>query len=76
MVSQHLAEKMHAIIHNRPIESSRAKDMIDILLFARIGVEIKAEQLYQAVKAVFRKRKAELPDRITNVHAAWRRRIL
>lgn len=75
-VSQHLAEKLHAVIQERPIESSRAKDMVDILLFASIGVEIQADELYQAVALVFKKRKTELPDSIMNLHTSWRGRFL
>jgi len=75
-VSQHLAEKLHAIIQDRSIESSRAKDMVDILLFASIGEEIQAEEFYQALESVFKNRNTELPDRIKNLHDAWRGRFL
>lgn len=33
-VTQHIAEKLHALVRPRPVETSRVKDLVDILLFA------------------------------------------
>jgi len=52
-VSQHLAEKLHALVRPRPVETSRVKDLVDILLLACMESDLQAERLCAAVRAVF-----------------------
>ena len=51
--TQHIAEKLHALMRPRPVESSRVKDLVDILLFACLGDALQAEELYAAIQSVF-----------------------
>jgi hypothetical protein len=71
-LTQHIAEKLHA--YTRPHisgESSRAKDLVDILLIARASV-VDARALSRAIRATFEARGTHgLPDRLPGAPASW-----
>ena len=73
-VVQQIAEKVHAYtgVHASG-QSSRAKDLVDILLMAELG-EIKARDLYLALQATFEARRDQrLPASIPDPPRAWER---
>lgn len=59
--TQHIAEKLHALVPPRPVESSRVKDLVDILLFACMEGDLQADLLYIAIQAVFEAREDLIP---------------
>lgn len=71
-VTQHLAEKLHA--YTRPHasgQSSRVKDLLDIILLAGMGT-MSAEPLLEALQATFRGRQTHaLPDALPAPPPAW-----
>jgi len=71
-LTQQLAEKVHA--YTRPHlsgESSRAKDLVDILLMAELG-SINGQLLFQALQMTFNARKTHsLPQELPFPPAAW-----
>ncbi len=71
-LSQQVAEKLHAYTRPRKSgDSSRAKDLIDILLIAQIA-NIHAEVLTQAVQATFEhSRTHPLPTHVTPPPENW-----
>jgi hypothetical protein len=71
-VSQHLAEKLHALVRPRPVETSRVKDLVDILLFACMESDLQAERLCAAVQAVFDVRGDSLPIQLNQIPTNWR----
>ena len=71
-VSQHLAEKIHAIVLPRPNISSRTKDMIDILLLANIETNLSCKHIRNVIKKVFEDRKTPLPGSFDNIPRSWR----
>lgn len=68
---QHLAEKVHAIVHTRPNTSSRVKDMVDILIFASIDEELNCNRLRNVIQAVFSGRDTPLPKRFEHIPQNW-----
>jgi hypothetical protein len=52
-VTQHIAEKLHALVRPRPVETSRIKDLVDLLTFAGLDKQIHADRMYAAIRAVF-----------------------
>lgn len=71
-VTQHIAEKLHALVRPRPVESSRVKDLVDILLFACMDSNLQAEQLQAAIQAVFKSYEDIIPDQLGMVPTGWR----
>lgn len=71
-IAQHLAEKVHA--YTRPHisgESSRVKDLVDILLLARTE-SLDAEVVYRALQATFRERQTHpMPSALPDPPASW-----
>jgi hypothetical protein len=71
-VTQHIAEKVHA--YTRPHvtgESSRVKDLLDILLIARVGA-IDGRALSRAVQATFEARGTHaLPHDLPDAPDSW-----
>ncbi len=71
-VTQHIAEKLHA--YTRPHisgESSRVKDLVDIVLIARAGA-IDGAVLMEAVKATFAWRATHaMPPTLPDPPASW-----
>ena len=70
-VTQHIAEKLHALVRPRPVESSRVKDLIDILLFACMDRALQAEQLHAAIQVVFDARKDVIPTQLDQIPHSW-----
>jgi len=71
-VTQHIAEKLHAVVRPRPVESSRVKDLVDILLFASLVDGLQVEPLTAAIQAVFAMRGDELPAKLEQIPGSWR----
>ena len=71
-VTQHIAEKLHALVRPRPVENSRVKDFVDILLFAEIGEYLEARQLKSAIQAVFKVRGDALPEIFEHIPRNWK----
>lgn len=71
-VSQHIAEKFHALVRPRPAESSRVKDLVDILLFAGMDNDLQAIRLYDAIQSVFKAYKDIVPDRLEKIPTNWK----
>jgi hypothetical protein len=71
-LTQHLAEKTHAYTRSRLSgESSRVKDLVDILLIAEFG-GINGKLLYQAFQLTFDARKTHaLPGQPHDPPSAW-----
>ncbi len=73
-VSQHLAEKLHALsaIDAHPRPSTRVKDLVDVVLVADAGL-VDVERLARRLRAVFRARDGALPPpHLPEPPAAWR----
>ena len=71
-VTQHLAEKLHALVRPRPVETSRVKDLVDILLFACMEGDLQVERLRAAIQAVFEARKDSVPLQLDQIPTSWR----
>lgn len=70
-VSQHIAEKLHALVRLRSTENSRVKDFVDILLFASMDTGLQADHLSAAIQAVFAMRGDTIPSQIDQIPASW-----
>lgn len=70
--TQQIAEKVHALTMLHPSgESSRVKDLVDILLLAERS-EMNSELLCQAIQATFDARNTHpLPDHLSALPVAW-----
>jgi len=71
-VTQHLAEKLHALVRPRPVETSRIKDFVDILLFACMNGDLQADRLSAAIQAVFVTRGDSIPTKLDQIPTSWR----
>jgi hypothetical protein len=71
-ISQHIAEKIHAIVVTRQSPSSRVKDMVDVLLLARIQNPLSITQLRSALEQIFTARNTPMPDHFDHIPAIWR----
>lgn len=70
-VTQHIAEKLHALVRPRTIETSRVKDLVDILLFACMDTCLQAEKLYASIQSVFDARKDLVPAQLDQIPLNW-----
>ena len=70
-VSQHIAEKLHALVRLRSTENSRVKDFVDILLFASMDTNLQADHLSAAIQAVFATRGDALPIQFNQIPLGW-----
>ncbi|MBT3315160.1 MAG: nucleotidyl transferase AbiEii/AbiGii toxin family protein [Anaerolineae bacterium] len=70
-VSQHIAEKLHALVRLRFTENSRVKDFVDILLFASMDTNLQADHLSAAIQAVFATRGDALPIQFDQIPLSW-----
>jgi len=70
-ISQHIAEKIHAIVVTRQTPSSRVKDMVDILLLAQIQKPLVITQLRGALEQIFTARNTPMPDHFDHIPAMW-----
>jgi len=73
-VTQHIAEKLHALVKQRMVENSRLKDLVDILLLAGLDSMIEADLLRAAIAAVFNIRGDVLPTEFGPIPESWRAR--
>jgi hypothetical protein len=73
-VSQHIAEKLHALVRLRSTENSRVKDFVDILLFASMDANLQADHLSAAIQAVFAMRGDAVPRQFDHIPASWQSR--
>ena len=71
-VTQHLAEKLHALVRPRSVETSRVKDFVDILLFACMDGDLQAEHLNAAIQAVFETQGDPIPAQLDRIPTGWR----
>lgn len=71
-LSQQVAEKAHAYTRPHPMgQSSRVKDLVDILLIARLG-PMDAWTLHQALEATFNGRRTHaLPQHLPEPPSTW-----
>jgi len=68
---QHFAEKLHAYTKPKLVENSRVKDLVDMYLLIKSGMERK--RLRKSVITTFERRKThELPDTLLPPPSAWR----
>ncbi len=74
-VTQHIAEKVHALIRPRSVENSRVKDLVDILLPAGLDERIQADRFRAAVESVFSRRGDVLPTHLGQFPQNWRKRF-
>ncbi|MFZ1396188.1 MAG: nucleotidyl transferase AbiEii/AbiGii toxin family protein [Candidatus Promineifilaceae bacterium] len=74
-VTQHIAEKLHALVKPRAVENSRLKDLVDILLLTGLDSLIQADRLRASVEAVFDTRGDLLPTRLGQLPLSWRMRF-
>lgn len=72
-ISQHIAEKFHAITRPRTLEPSRVKDLVDILLLAELASDLSSKTLIRAIEATFSSRNTHsIPEEFGVVPASWR----
>lgn len=71
-ISQHIAEKIHAIVLTRQSPSSRVKDMVDVLLLAQIQKPLSTTQLHTALEQIFMARNTPMPDHFNHIPITWR----
>lgn len=74
-ITQHIAEKLHAIVRPRPVENSRVKDFVDLLIFAEISPTLEAKLLKEAIRAVFEARGDILPEGLTHIPRQWKQKF-
>lgn len=74
-ITQHLAEKLHAMMRPRQVENSRVKDLVDILLIAGMDTTIQATRLRVAIDAVFVARGDLPPTELSPVPTSWKARF-
>ena len=73
-IYQHIAEKVHAIWRPRKIQSSRVKDLVDLVLMANLASDIQADKLREAMVLVFEKRGDQVPDSFHSFPNDWQPR--
>jgi len=71
-VTQHIAEKFHALVRPRPVESSRVKDLVDILLFAGMDGNLQASRLSTAIQSVFETYGDSVPNQLEQIPTSWK----
>ena len=73
-IYQHIAEKVHAIWRPRDIQSSRAKDLVDLILMASLDSNIQANTLQKAIFLVFENRGDQVLDSFSSFPSSWQQR--
>ena len=73
-IYQHIAEKVHAIWRPRKVQSSRVKDLVDLLLMGSLDTAIESEKLHEAISLVFKKRGDQIPDSFHTFPDDWKGR--
>jgi len=70
-VAQHLAEKLHAYTLPRDQESTRVRDLVDLVMFAATE-QVESDHLSRCVEATFATRGTHaLPGRLPEPPASW-----
>lgn len=70
-IFQHIAEKIHAIVRPRTRESSRVKDLVDLILLAGLDTHIDVDSLGEVVELVFHNRADPIPNSFDKFPASW-----
>ena len=73
-IYQHIAEKIHSIWRPRNIQSSRAKDLVDLILMASLDSNVQANTLQQAIVLVFQSRGHKVPNSFHSFPTSWQHR--
>lgn len=73
-IYQHIAEKIHSIWRPRNIQSSRAKDLVDLILMASLDSNVQANTLQQAIVLVFQSRGHKVPNSFHSFPTGWQQR--
>jgi hypothetical protein len=71
-IYQHIAEKVHTIWRPRTSESSRVKDLADVILLAGLDNKIEADSLEEAISMVFENRDDPIPDSFDMFPSSWK----
>ena len=73
-IYQHIAEKVHAIWKPRKVQSSRVKDLVDLVLMANLAADIKGNKLHESIVLVFEKCGDQVPDLFHSFPSDWKQR--
>ena len=73
-IHQHIAEKVHAIWRPRKVQSSRVKDLVDLVLLAGLSSDISNNDLREAICLVFGDRGDQVPNSFLTFPSDWRQR--
>lgn len=73
-IYQHIAEKVHSIWRPRNIQSSRVKDLVDLILMASLDSNIQASTLHETIVLVFNNRGDQVPNAFHIFPASWQQR--
>jgi len=73
-IYQHIAEKVHAIWRPRTVQSSRVKDLVDLVLFANLASDIQADKLREVITLIFNDRGDQVPDSFHKFPNEWHQR--
>ena len=73
-IYQHIAEKVHAIWRPRDIQSSRVKDLVDLILMASLDSNIEANTLQKAIVLVFENRGDQVLNSFSLFPSSWQQR--
>lgn len=73
-IYQHIAEKVHAIWRPRKVQSSRVKDLVDLILMANLASDNQADKLREAIVLVFEKQEDQVPDSFHSFPNDWQPR--
>lgn len=73
-IYQHIAEKVHAIWRPRDVQSSRVKDLVDLILMASLDSKIDANTLQKAIVIVFENRGDQVLKSFSLFPSSWQRR--
>jgi hypothetical protein len=74
-IYQHIAEKVHAIQQPKNIQSSRVKDLVDLILLASLDSNIQANTLLNAIVLIFESRGDQVPNSFHSFPTTWQQRF-
>jgi hypothetical protein len=74
-IYQHIAEKVHAIWQPRKIQSSRVKDLVDLILMASLDSNIQTNALQKAIVLVYESRGDQVPNSFHSFPTGWQQRF-
>jgi hypothetical protein len=73
-IYQHIAEKVHAIARPRNSESSRVKDLVDLIILAGLDTHIEADSLEEVITLIFENHADAVPSSFDNFPSSWQAR--